>query len=384
MNNIFESLYDLDISEECFSSIINLVEEYINEVSVGRWRQAAINSLPGRIEKIENKEKELDKLQRAATALRNKKENYRNRIKDESKLPTEEEVNQAQSKADKASNEYYKGEGAKDYARVNHATRVYDLDNKLDDKVGANAALNNAHKKFNSKDGYKDEEVKKIIDTDPVRSRKPENRDERDIRMDFKRNDWDIAISKRRPSYANSRYSRSIAKHGGRGERVGSTPKGGAFTKPHFESYLDTNILDRALEIIESFISEKERSAADLVRAARNNYLDRKQDYNKSKRWYEHSFFGMENNDRINHAGALASLPNPKKSGVSARKLFKAASNSYRTRDKELDKKYPTEPDKKKEPQKYAQFQKDMARRDRALNIVPERGQFNVLFGEEN
>lgn len=384
MNNIFESLYDLDISEECFNSIINLVEEYINEVSVGRWRQAAVNSLPGRIEKIENKEKELDKLQRAATVLRNKKENYRNRIKDKSKLPTEEEVNKAQSKADKASNEYYKGEGAKDYARVNHATRVYDLDNKLNDKVGANTALNNAHKKFNSKDGYKDEKVKKIIDTDPVRSRKSENRDERDIRMDFKKDYWDMAVAKRKPSYANSRYSKSLAKHGGRGERAGSTPKGSAFTKPHFESYLDTNILDRALEIIESFISEKERSAADLVKAARNNYLDRKQDYNKSKRWYEHSFIGVENNDRINHAGALASLPNPKKSGVSARRLLKAASNSYRTRDKELDKKYPTDIDKKKEPQKYAQFQKDMARRDRALNILPERGQFKVLFGEEN
>ena len=50
MENIFESLENLNISEECFDEIMGIVEEIINEVSVKRWRQAAINSLSNRAE----------------------------------------------------------------------------------------------------------------------------------------------------------------------------------------------------------------------------------------------------------------------------------------------------------------------------------------------
>ena len=48
MESIFENLENLNVSEECFNDIMNIVEEIINEVSVKRWRQAAINSLPMR------------------------------------------------------------------------------------------------------------------------------------------------------------------------------------------------------------------------------------------------------------------------------------------------------------------------------------------------
>lgn len=46
--NIFESLENLNVSEECFNDIMSIVEEIINEVSVKRWKEAAINSLADR------------------------------------------------------------------------------------------------------------------------------------------------------------------------------------------------------------------------------------------------------------------------------------------------------------------------------------------------
>lgn len=57
--NIFESLENLPISEECFDEIVGLVEEIINEVSMKKWVEAAKNSLPKRQEdaiKAEEKE----------------------------------------------------------------------------------------------------------------------------------------------------------------------------------------------------------------------------------------------------------------------------------------------------------------------------------------
>ena len=46
--DIFESLENLPVSEECFEDIISIVEEYINEISVNTWKKAAINSLVDR------------------------------------------------------------------------------------------------------------------------------------------------------------------------------------------------------------------------------------------------------------------------------------------------------------------------------------------------
>ena len=51
--NIFESLESLNVSEECFNDILNIVEEIINEVSKDMLAQAAKNSIP-------NREKALD------------------------------------------------------------------------------------------------------------------------------------------------------------------------------------------------------------------------------------------------------------------------------------------------------------------------------------
>ena len=48
MESIFESLENLNVSEECFEDIIGLVEEYINEVSFGAWTDTAKEVLPQR------------------------------------------------------------------------------------------------------------------------------------------------------------------------------------------------------------------------------------------------------------------------------------------------------------------------------------------------
>lgn len=55
--DIFENLENLPISEECFNEIMDIVEEYIHEVSVKRWKQAAANSIEGRKQKrIDNED----------------------------------------------------------------------------------------------------------------------------------------------------------------------------------------------------------------------------------------------------------------------------------------------------------------------------------------
>ena len=46
--DIFESLENLQVSKECFDDIMDIVEEIISEVSVKRWKEAAINSLARR------------------------------------------------------------------------------------------------------------------------------------------------------------------------------------------------------------------------------------------------------------------------------------------------------------------------------------------------
>ena len=43
--SIFESLENLNVSEECFDDIMGIVEEIINEVTNKKWAEAAQNSL---------------------------------------------------------------------------------------------------------------------------------------------------------------------------------------------------------------------------------------------------------------------------------------------------------------------------------------------------
>lgn len=60
--NIFENLENLNVSEECFEEIMGLVEEVINEVSVGMWRQAAKNSLEDRKKDAKEKDEVADNI----------------------------------------------------------------------------------------------------------------------------------------------------------------------------------------------------------------------------------------------------------------------------------------------------------------------------------
>ena len=59
--SIFESLENLNVSEECFEDIVSIVEEYIHEVSVSTWKKAAISSLPKRAYKAGYAASERDK-----------------------------------------------------------------------------------------------------------------------------------------------------------------------------------------------------------------------------------------------------------------------------------------------------------------------------------
>ena len=49
--DIFENLENLNVSEECFEDILNIVEEYINEVSIGLLGRAANSSKVSRANK---------------------------------------------------------------------------------------------------------------------------------------------------------------------------------------------------------------------------------------------------------------------------------------------------------------------------------------------
>ena len=56
MESIFENLENLNVSEECFNDIMNIVEEIINEVSKEMHVQAAKNSIPSRKRALLNAE----------------------------------------------------------------------------------------------------------------------------------------------------------------------------------------------------------------------------------------------------------------------------------------------------------------------------------------
>ena len=60
--DIFESLENLDVSEECFNDILGIVEEYINETTRELRYKAAENSLPQREEQVKKVGKELGEL----------------------------------------------------------------------------------------------------------------------------------------------------------------------------------------------------------------------------------------------------------------------------------------------------------------------------------
>lgn len=60
MESIFENLENLNVSEECFNEIIDIVEEIINEVSVKRWKEAAKNSIEYRKDKERGNDAERD------------------------------------------------------------------------------------------------------------------------------------------------------------------------------------------------------------------------------------------------------------------------------------------------------------------------------------
>ena len=78
-------------------------------------------------------------------------------------------------------------------------------------------------------------------------------------------------------------------------------------------------------ELVRDILTESNYSAADVVKAARNSLPKREEEVKKAEKSGGDVIIAKERRDR---AKALASLPNPKKSGVSAKKLDRAAFNS--------------------------------------------------------
>ena len=69
---IFESLENLNVSEECFNDIIIIVEEYINEVSANMLKQAAANSIPLRKAQADSSVANYDRFVKSHTPSENK------------------------------------------------------------------------------------------------------------------------------------------------------------------------------------------------------------------------------------------------------------------------------------------------------------------------
>lgn len=88
--------------------------------------------------------------------------------------------------------------------------------------------------------------------------------------------------------------------------------------------------------IVEEILMESKYSAADVVKAARNSLPKRENELSKAEK--NGDFWEvLRLKHRSEHAKALASLPNPKKSGVSANKLDRAAFNSAVKRGDDSD-----------------------------------------------
>ncbi len=129
--SIFENLENLNVSEECLEDILNLVEEYINEVSVGMWKRAAISSLPKRAYSAGYAEAELRK-----KWAENPDINYGDDDNDDS---------------DKASRHKF---------RMDHAAEVAKLPNS---EMSANKVLKAARKVHDDRVAKKREYVKRAI-----------------------------------------------------------------------------------------------------------------------------------------------------------------------------------------------------------------------------
>lgn len=129
-----ESL-ELSISEDCLEDILNLVEEYINEVSVGMWKRAAISSLPKRAYNAGYAKAELDKKQAEKW-----KEN-----------PNIDDDDDFDEEGDKVSGHEF---------RMDHAAEVAKLPNS---KMSANKVLKAAHKVHDDRVAKKREYENKAI-----------------------------------------------------------------------------------------------------------------------------------------------------------------------------------------------------------------------------
>lgn len=191
--DIFESLENLNISEECFNDILNLVEEYISEVKANTLRRAIGNNYEDRMNRYHQTMKDYNKSKEELEKFQNNSNG--GYIDGDWDSPEEEkEWNELYNKKKEAAKKY--AEADRKFHNVNDLKRANIPDS---DKVQANTLFNNAKKVWPSvkkkaeehakqevsngrtlKDIENDKTikdyavVKKLMLADPVKSRKAE------------------------------------------------------------------------------------------------------------------------------------------------------------------------------------------------------------------
>ena len=133
--SIFESLENLNVSEECFDDIMDIVEEIISEVSMKKWTETAAAVQPIRKAKAEHSKLKTDALQQAYNSTGDKskhKDNIKNAM-----LDAEDERNADYSRAVHASevSKLKKGTGNAPANRVVKAANKVAA--KRDDELGS-------------------------------------------------------------------------------------------------------------------------------------------------------------------------------------------------------------------------------------------------------
>ena len=137
--SIFESLENLNVSEECFDDIMGIVEEIISEVSLGKWTDAAKSVEQHRADQEYVNKKKSEKASREYKDKKDFVDNYKGDPLDlrHSDYPNKEEKRNATMNS------------LKSMGRSGHAQSVSKFGDEVDKKIGASKYDVNANKFLN-------------------------------------------------------------------------------------------------------------------------------------------------------------------------------------------------------------------------------------------
>lgn len=161
--SIFESLENLNVSEGCFDDIMDIVEEIISEVSIGKWTDAAKSVEQHRADQEYVAKKKSEKAKNEYNDKKKFVDNYRGDplYLDSSDYPNEK-------KKRKATINYIKSIG-----RSSHAKNVSKFGDEVDKEIGASKYDVSANKFLNrSKEEAKRAEQERDFAARRIKKRK--------------------------------------------------------------------------------------------------------------------------------------------------------------------------------------------------------------------